>query len=75
MCEADLNIYLDWSCQVGQDQSKFIRVEHGIWQYTRSIVTVLPIATARDFGPATANEFIKMELFNPDQSWTPVLEE
>ncbi len=29
----------------------------------------------KDFGPATLNEFIRMERFNPDQSWIPVLEE
>lgn len=29
----------------------------------------------KDFGPSTLNEFIKMERFNPDNSWTPVLEE
>jgi hypothetical protein len=28
----------------------------------------------RDFGPATLDEFKKMELFNPDKSWTPVRE-
>jgi hypothetical protein len=26
----------------------------------------------KDFGPATLNEFTKMERFNPDPSWTPV---
>jgi Protein of unknown function (DUF2950) len=26
----------------------------------------------KDFGPATLSEFIKMERFNPDKSWTPV---
>ena len=26
----------------------------------------------RDSGPATLDEFKKMEIFNPDQSWTPV---
>ena len=26
----------------------------------------------KDFGPASLNEFIKMERFNPDKSWTPV---
>jgi hypothetical protein len=25
----------------------------------------------RDFGPATLDEFKKIELFNPDSSWTP----
>jgi len=29
----------------------------------------------KDFGPATLGEFIKMERFNPDPSWRPVLAE
>jgi hypothetical protein len=29
----------------------------------------------KDFGPTTIDEFKKMELFNPDKSWTPVPEE
>ncbi len=29
----------------------------------------------KDLGPASLEEFEKMELFNPDKSWTPVLEE
>jgi len=29
----------------------------------------------KDFGPSTLNEFIKMQLFNPDGSWKPVHEE
>jgi hypothetical protein len=29
----------------------------------------------KDFGPATLDEFKKMELFNPDRSWSPVLEQ
>jgi hypothetical protein len=29
----------------------------------------------KDFGPTTLNEFVKMERFNPDRSWKPVLEE
>jgi hypothetical protein len=28
----------------------------------------------KDLGPTTLDEFKKMELFNPDKSWTPVLE-
>jgi hypothetical protein len=54
---------------------KFIRLGHGTGSTTRSIAAVLPIATARDFGPATLNEFIKMELFPLHQSRIPVLEE
>jgi Protein of unknown function (DUF2950) len=29
----------------------------------------------KDFGPATFDEFKKMELFNPDDSWTPIPDE
>jgi hypothetical protein len=29
----------------------------------------------KDFGPTTLDEFKKMELFNPDKSWTPVDED
>jgi hypothetical protein len=29
----------------------------------------------KDFGPASLNEFIKMERFNPDKSWTPVTDD
>jgi hypothetical protein len=28
----------------------------------------------KDLGPATLDEFEKMELFNPDKTWTPVRE-
>jgi len=33
------------------------------------------IVYQKDFGPTTLDEFKKMELFKPDQSWTPVPEE
>jgi len=29
----------------------------------------------KDFGPASLSEFMKMEHFNPDSTWTPVFEE
>jgi hypothetical protein len=29
----------------------------------------------KDLGPATLNEFAKMERFNPDKSWTPVVDQ
>jgi len=29
----------------------------------------------KDFGPASLDEFMKMEHFNPDSTWTPVFEE
>jgi hypothetical protein len=39
------------------------------------IVSYEGVVYEKDFGPATLNEFIKMELFNPDRSWKPVPEE
>lgn len=32
------------------------------------------IVYQKDLGPATLEEFIKMDRFNPDKSWTPVVE-
>jgi hypothetical protein len=29
----------------------------------------------KDFGPASLDQFNKMERFNPDKTWTPVREE
>jgi hypothetical protein len=39
------------------------------------IVSNNGVVYERDFGPATLDEFKKMELFNPDKSWTPVPDE
>jgi hypothetical protein len=39
------------------------------------IVSQDGVVYEKDFGPATLNEFMKMERFNPDKSWTPVAEE
>jgi hypothetical protein len=39
------------------------------------IVSQDGVVYEKDFGPTTLDEFKKMELFNPDKSWTPVLEE
>ena len=39
------------------------------------IVSQDGVVYEKDLGPKTLNEFIKMELFNPDKSWTPVPEE
>jgi len=39
------------------------------------IVSQDGVVYEKDFGPATLNEFAKMELFNPDKSWTPVAED
>jgi hypothetical protein len=38
------------------------------------IVSYDGVVFQKDFGPATLDEFAKMERFNPDSSWTPVLE-
>jgi hypothetical protein len=39
------------------------------------IVSYEGVVYEKDFGPATLNEFIKIELFNPDRSWKPVTKE
>ena len=39
------------------------------------IVSNDSVVYQKDFGPTTLDEFKKMELFNPDQSWTPVEED
>jgi len=38
------------------------------------IVSYDGVVFQKDFGPATVDEFAKMERFNPDKSWTPVVE-
>ena len=48
--------------------------EYGVTGLKTFIVSNDGIVYQKDFGPATLNEFIKMEFFNPDQSWTPVPE-
>jgi len=49
--------------------------EYGVTGIKTFMVSNDGVVFQEDFGPATLNEFIKMELFNPDQSWAPVLEE
>jgi Protein of unknown function (DUF2950) len=39
------------------------------------IVSQDGVVYEKDLGPNTLNEFIKMERFNPDKSWSPVSEE
>ena len=36
------------------------------------IVSQSGVVYQKDFGPATLEEFKKMERFNPDKTWTPV---
>ena len=49
--------------------------EYGVTGLKTFIVSNDGIVYQKAFGPATLNEFIKMELFIPDQSCTPVPEE
>jgi hypothetical protein len=48
--------------------------EYGITGVKTFIVSYDGVVFQKDFGPATLDEFAKMELFNPDKSWTPVVE-
>jgi hypothetical protein len=49
--------------------------EYGVTGMKSFIVSHDGVVFEKDFGPATLSEFIKMERFNPDRSWKPVLEE
>jgi hypothetical protein len=49
--------------------------EYGVTGVKTFIVSHGGVVYEKDFGPATIDEFQKMELFNPDKSWKPVLEQ
>jgi hypothetical protein len=49
--------------------------EYAITGIKTFIVSQDGVVYEKDFGPTTLDEFKKMELFNPDQSWTPVPED
>jgi hypothetical protein len=49
--------------------------EYGVTGVKSFIVSHDGVVYEKDFGPASLNEFIKMERFNPDRSWKPVLED
>ena len=49
--------------------------EYGVTGVRTFIVSQDGVVYDKDFGPKTHDEFKKMELFNPDKSWTPVPEE
>src|SRR6267142_625078 len=49
--------------------------EYGETGLKTFIVSEDGVVYERDFGPGTLKEFTKMERFNPDGSWTPVMEE
>jgi Protein of unknown function (DUF2950) len=48
--------------------------EYGVTGVKSFIVSYEGVVYQKDFGPSTLDEFIKMERFNPDRSWKPVLE-
>ena len=49
--------------------------EYGVTGVKTFIVSNDGVVYEKDFGDKTLNEFKKMELFNPDRTWTPVLED
>jgi Protein of unknown function (DUF2950) len=49
--------------------------EYGVTGVKSFIVSHDGVVYEKDFGPIALNEFVKMERFNPDRSWKPVLEE
>jgi len=49
--------------------------EYGVTGVKSFIVSHDGVVYEKDLGPASLTEFIKMERFNPDRSWKPVLEE
>jgi hypothetical protein len=49
--------------------------EYGVTGVSTFIVSQDGVVYQTDFGPNTLNEFKKMERFNPDKSWNPVLED
>lgn len=49
--------------------------EYGETGIKSFIVSHDGIVYEKDFGPATLDQFTKMELFNPDPSWKPVAEQ
>jgi hypothetical protein len=48
--------------------------EYGVTGVKTLMVSDDGVVYEKDFGPETLEEFQKMERFNPDKSWTPVLE-
>lgn len=49
--------------------------EYGETGMKTFIVSQDGVVYEKGFGPGTLSEFIKMERFNPDKSWTPMLDE
>lgn len=49
--------------------------EYGVTGVKTFIVSHDGVVYEKDLGPTTLDEFQKMELYNPDKSWTPVREQ
>jgi hypothetical protein len=49
--------------------------EYAVTGVKTFIVSHDGVVYEKDFGPKTLDEFVKMERFNPDKSWTPVPDE
>ena len=49
--------------------------EYGVTGVKTFMVSQDGVVYQKDLGPASLEQFMKMERFNPDKSWTPVLEE
>jgi hypothetical protein len=49
--------------------------EYSVTGVKTFIVSQDGVVYEKDFGPETINEFQKMERFNPDKSWAPVMEQ
>ena len=49
--------------------------EYGVTGVKTFIVSHDGVVYQKDFGAATRDQFQKMERFNPDKSWTPILQE
>ncbi len=49
--------------------------EYGVTGIKTFVVSNDGVVYEKDFGPTTPDEFKKLELFNPDKTWSPVQEE
>jgi len=49
--------------------------EYGVTGVKTFVVSQDGVVYQKDLGPTSLEEFMKMERFNPDKSWTPVLQE
>ena len=49
--------------------------EYGVTGVKTFIVSHDGVVYEKDLGPKTLDEFVRMELFNPDGSWNPVPEQ